>query len=176
MPPPAYISSGPLRRGRSKDAYRKGAARWAETSARTPQSDAAAEGALQIPLTLCPATRAEARAQPPSVSLRDSRQRLSRPTTASKARRRGSAEISKARAATPKGWLRSCHARATVMWGLLWSLDQRIGKSPTNSMIIGAPGEIRTPTPFRASDFESPASTVPPRGPCGRAYDGSQAA
>ncbi len=28
-----------------------------------------------------------------------------------------------------------------------------------------APGEIRTPTPFRASDFESPASTVPPRGP-----------
>ena len=47
-------------------------------------------------------------------------------------------------------------------------------KKRSKSMDGGAPGEIRTPTPSQASDFESPASTVPPQGHAPRgAHTGS---
>lgn len=37
--------------------------------------------------------------------------------------------------------------------------------NPAGHKESGAQGEIRTRTPVKAEDFESPASTVPPLGP-----------
>ena len=44
-------------------------------------------------------------------------------------------------------------------------LRRNRGQSVCQGWKIGARGEIRTRTPVRAEDFESPASTVPPLGP-----------